>query len=179
MTIKLLAAAILFTGVCSAHRLDEYLPLPPISLAKDHASIEVRLTPGVAVAPLILKTIDTNADGAISNAEQSTYIQRFLNDVSLTLDNQPVTFHPSHRKHSPTSKISKKAAASFRSRSKRTSQVPIQRTASFSLKIATGAPSARISSMSSHPRTLRYISTRSSEITSNPLITCPIRRRPR
>lgn len=70
----------------SAHRLDEYLEATIISVEKDRVQASIRLVPGVAVSDFVLKTIDTNADGVISQTEQQAYAQRVLRDVSLTID---------------------------------------------------------------------------------------------
>ena len=82
------AGAILFlVGTsASAHRLDEYLQATTISVEKDRVQAQIRLTPGVAVGPAVLANIDTNADGVISEAEQRTYVEKVLGDLSLTVD---------------------------------------------------------------------------------------------
>lgn len=73
-----------------AHRLDEYLQATVISLGKKSIQLEVRLTPGVAVFPIVLATIDSNADGVISEAEKRAYAERVLRDLSLTTDGDRV-----------------------------------------------------------------------------------------
>ena len=70
----------------SAHRLDEYLQATTISVEKDRVQAQLRLTPGVAVFPIVLANIDTNSDGVISEAEQQAYAKLVLRDVSLTID---------------------------------------------------------------------------------------------
>jgi hypothetical protein len=57
----------------------------------------MRLTPGVAVAPFILATIDRDGDGVISNAEQSAYVDQVLRDVSMTLDGNALTLRPTRQ----------------------------------------------------------------------------------
>lgn len=69
-----------------AHRLDEYLQATTISVEKDRVQAQIRLTPGVAVFPLVLANIDTDADGVISETEQRAYAERVLGDLSLTID---------------------------------------------------------------------------------------------
>jgi hypothetical protein len=68
------------------HRLDEYLQATLISVEKDRVQAQIRLIPGVAVLPIVLGNIDTDADEAISEAEQGAYAERVLRDLSLTLD---------------------------------------------------------------------------------------------
>ena len=81
------AAVLLLLGApASAHRLDEYLQATIISVEKDHIQASMRLIPGVAVSSVVLASIDTNWDGVISEAEQRTYAERVLRDLSLTVD---------------------------------------------------------------------------------------------
>jgi hypothetical protein len=80
-------ATILSLGAsASAHRLDEYLQATIISVEKDRVQVSMRLVPGVAVSSFVLTSIDTNADGVISEAEGRAYAERVLRDVSLTMD---------------------------------------------------------------------------------------------
>jgi hypothetical protein len=72
-----------------AHRLDEYLQATIISVEKDRIHAQIRLTPGVAVFPIVLAGIDRDADGVISGAEQHAYAERVLRDLSLTIDGEP------------------------------------------------------------------------------------------
>ena len=69
-----------------AHRLDEYLQATTISLGKDRVLAQIRLTPGVAVTPGLLKSIDTDSDGVLSDTEQRAYAERVLRDLSLAID---------------------------------------------------------------------------------------------
>jgi hypothetical protein len=82
------ASLILFSlgTLASAHRLDEYLQATTISLEKDRVEAQIRLTPGVAVFPFIMATIDTDGDGVISTSEQRAYAERVLGDLSLAVD---------------------------------------------------------------------------------------------
>jgi hypothetical protein len=89
MKTRLAAAGAIFLSVgtpTSAHRLDEYLQASTISVEKDRVQAQIRLTPGVAVFPIVLAKIDTDADGVISEAEQRAYAERVLGDLSLTID---------------------------------------------------------------------------------------------
>lgn len=80
-------AILLLVGTpASAHRLDEYLQATTISVEKDRVQAQIRLTPGVAVFPIVLANIDADADGVISEAEQRAYAERVLGDLSLTID---------------------------------------------------------------------------------------------
>ena len=83
-----LAAVILLLAATPAvaHRLDEYLQATLISVEKDRIHAEIRLTPGVAVLPIVLANIDADGDGIISEAEQRAYAQRVVQDLSLSVD---------------------------------------------------------------------------------------------
>jgi len=85
------AAILLLTATpAPAHRLDEYLEATLVSVEKSRVQAELTLTPGVAVYPIVLADIDTNADGVISKTEQRTYAARVLRDLSLTIDGRPL-----------------------------------------------------------------------------------------
>lgn len=77
-------------GVASAHRLDEYLQATLITVEPDRVELEISLTPGVAVLPVVLAAIDRDRDGRISAEEQRAYANRVLHDVALEADGVPV-----------------------------------------------------------------------------------------
>lgn len=83
-----LAAALLLLAPTPAltHRLDEYLQATLISFGKEQLLVEMTLTPGVAVYPIVAAKIDTDADGAFSDAEQRAYVRQVLRDLSLAID---------------------------------------------------------------------------------------------
>jgi hypothetical protein len=86
------ATAILLSlgALASAHRLDEYLQATILSVDKVHLQASMRLIPGVAVSSAVLASIDTNADGVLSEAERRAYAERVLRDLSLTVDGNPL-----------------------------------------------------------------------------------------
>jgi hypothetical protein len=91
MKWKAIAGALMlfsFTGVVSAHRLDEYLQATLISVEKGRVEVSMRLIPGVAVSSAVIASIDTDGDGNLSSAEQSSYAQRVLSELSLSIDGQ-------------------------------------------------------------------------------------------
>jgi hypothetical protein len=73
-----------------AHRLDEYLQATTISVSRDRVHVQMRLAPGVAVVSTVLESLDSNANGTISEVEQRAYAERVLHDVSLTVDGERV-----------------------------------------------------------------------------------------
>jgi hypothetical protein len=90
------AALVLFMLVAtgaSAHRLDEYLQGTIFSIAKNRLDVDLTLTPGVAVFPMLIPDIDTDGDGAISDVEQHAYAERVLADLSLNIDGHRLTAH--------------------------------------------------------------------------------------
>ena len=82
-TVGLLLA---LCSVSNAHRLDEYLQASRISLHEDRLEVQVFLTPGVNVAPIVISAIDTNHDKAISASEGRAYVQRILYNLVLRID---------------------------------------------------------------------------------------------
>jgi hypothetical protein len=92
MRAKLAALILLLTGTPAlSHRLDEYLQGTILSVGKNRLQAQMTLTPGVAVYPIVLAGIDTDADGVISETEQRAYADRVLRDLSLTIDGHRLT----------------------------------------------------------------------------------------
>jgi HupE / UreJ protein len=89
MNTRLVTTAAIFLSLgagASAHRLDEYLQATIFSVEKDRVQVFMRLIPGVAVSSIVLAGIDTNRDGVVSEAEQRTYAERVLRDLSFVID---------------------------------------------------------------------------------------------
>jgi hypothetical protein len=84
---------LLLSGQVFAHRLDEYLQATMISLGKDRIAVEMRLSPGVAVAPFVIATIDRDGDGAISSQEETACVRQVLDNVSMSLDGDVLALH--------------------------------------------------------------------------------------
>lgn len=89
--IVAVASVLLFTAAsASAHRVDEYLQATTLLVSSGRLELSMRLAPGVAVAPMVLDSIDTNRDGSLSDAELQGYGMQVLRDVVVTLDSTPV-----------------------------------------------------------------------------------------
>jgi hydrogenase/urease accessory protein HupE len=88
VALGLLAIALAAASPVAAHRLDEYLQATTITLARDHVGLELRLTPGVSVAKVILAAIDTDQDGQLSTIEQHRYAAAVQQDLRLVIDGQ-------------------------------------------------------------------------------------------
>ncbi len=93
MRSQLAAGVLLLWAVtpAPAHRLDEYLQGTILSVEKTSLQAEMTLTPGVAVYPVVLAAIDTDADGVLSATEQRAYAGRVLRDLSLAIDGHRLT----------------------------------------------------------------------------------------
>ena len=83
-----LLALSLVRGV-AAHRLDEYLQATLIGVTRDGIDVEIRLTPGVAMLPVLMAVIDQDRDGRISPEEERAYVGRVAREVDLRVDGVP------------------------------------------------------------------------------------------
>ncbi|KAB2667704.1 MAG: hypothetical protein DVB31_07620 [Verrucomicrobia bacterium] len=68
------------------HRLDECLQGSFVLVATHRVSVELNLTPGVAVADRILALADTDRDGAVSDAESMAFGRWVSGSLSLEID---------------------------------------------------------------------------------------------
>ena len=81
---------VLLAPPAQGHRLDEYLQACLVTLERNRVQIELDLTPGVAVLPLVMSAIDTDGDGMLSQAERDAYASQVLRDLSLSVDGQRI-----------------------------------------------------------------------------------------
>jgi hypothetical protein len=88
MGVSVLLALSLIGGA-AAHRLDEYLQATLIGLTPDGADLEMQLTPGVAMLPVLMAVIDQDRDGRISSEEERAYVGRVAREVELRVDGVP------------------------------------------------------------------------------------------
>jgi hypothetical protein len=88
MGVRLLLALSLIGGA-AAHRLDEYLQATLIGVTRDGTDVEIQLTPGVAVLPVLMTVIDQDRDGRISSGEERAYVGRVIREVELRVDGVP------------------------------------------------------------------------------------------
>jgi hypothetical protein len=87
MTTRLIVAIFALTGpLAFAHRLDEYLQGTIISVESNRLQAQMTLTPGVAVFPFVMSSIDSDGNGMLSEQEQRAYAARVLRDLSLAID---------------------------------------------------------------------------------------------
>jgi hypothetical protein len=78
--------ALSLAGGAVAHRLDEYLQATLIGVTRDSIEVEIRLTPGVAMLPVLMAVIDQDRDGRISAGEERAYVGRVVREVELRVD---------------------------------------------------------------------------------------------
>jgi len=81
--------ALSLTGGAAAHRLDEYLQATLIGVTRDGTDLEIQLTPGVAMLPVLIAVIDQDRDGRISTEEELAYVGRVAREVELRVDGVP------------------------------------------------------------------------------------------
>jgi hypothetical protein len=81
--------ALMPIGCAAAHRLDEYLQATLIGVTRDGTDIEMQLTPGVAILPVLIASIDQDRDGRISSEEAREYVVRVAREIELRVDGVP------------------------------------------------------------------------------------------
>ncbi len=86
MTVLL---ALSLAGGAAAHRLDEYLQATLIGVTPDGIDVQIQLTPGVAMLPVLMAVIDQDRDGRISPEEEQAYVGRVAREVELRVDGIP------------------------------------------------------------------------------------------
>ncbi|MBL7233213.1 hypothetical protein [Komagataeibacter oboediens] len=84
------AALLVAHAPAHAHRLDEYLQATVIDVTRRHVAITVDLTPGVDIAPGVIRAIDRNEDGVLSQQEWQAYATHVAQGLSLSLDGTPL-----------------------------------------------------------------------------------------
>jgi hypothetical protein len=85
-------ALVLLAGAAFAHPVDECMQAAYLKLGPDALELELDLTPGEQVAPQMLGLIDQDQDGQMDQPEAQRYAKRVIEDLSLTVDEQPQTF---------------------------------------------------------------------------------------
>ena len=81
--------ALSLIGGAAAHRLDEYLQATLIGVTRDATEVEIQLTPGLAMLPILIAVIDQDRDGRISSGEERAYVGRVAREVELRVDGVP------------------------------------------------------------------------------------------
>jgi hypothetical protein len=83
--LTLLLALLAFPSAVFAHR-DQYLQATLVAIAPSGVTLQINLTPGVAVAEQVLAQIDRDRDGEISKNEAAAYAKLLKRDLTLRVD---------------------------------------------------------------------------------------------
>ncbi len=81
-----LALTALLTTVAGAHPVDEVVQGAYLTLAPGVVRLELEITPGPQVADSVLKVLDANANGTITNTEARAYAVKVLKQSTLKLN---------------------------------------------------------------------------------------------
>jgi hypothetical protein len=81
--LTLLLALLSLPSAVFAHRDDQYLQATLVAIAPSRVTLQINLTPGVAVAEQVIAQIDRDRDGAISKNEAATYAELLKGDLTL------------------------------------------------------------------------------------------------
>ena len=73
-----------------AHALDEYLQATRVDIAPKGVALFVDMTPGAAIASLVIARLDSDGDGVFSPSEAETYGRALLADLELSVDGAPL-----------------------------------------------------------------------------------------
>lgn len=79
-------ALLLMPEIACAHRLDEYLHATTFGITPQQIMLHLRLVPGVDIANSVIKQIDTNQDGILSNSEKQSYLSRIAQGLLVNLN---------------------------------------------------------------------------------------------
>ena len=79
-------AGFAFLGHAQGHVLDEYLQATYIAVQPNRIDVEINMTPGVEVFQKVLRLIDRNGDGKITEQDMRAYAESVLSSASLDLD---------------------------------------------------------------------------------------------
>ena len=90
---SLAVLGVLLGASIEAHRLDEYLQAARVDLDLTRVEVRLALTPGVDVADAIVREIDVDRDGVLSQREQTAYVSCVLGDVHVDVDGRGVQLH--------------------------------------------------------------------------------------
>jgi hypothetical protein len=90
-TLAAIGALLALAFSAEAHRLDEYLQATRVGVTLDRVELSLDLTPGVAIVPELLPTMDPDGNRRLSGKEQKAYAQRVLRDLRLELDGKQMS----------------------------------------------------------------------------------------
>ena len=85
------AALLALAAVGSAQIQSQLFQLNSITIYRNGIDLDWYIMPGSELAANAFARIDTNGDGAVSEAEGKAYAKRAFRDVTLTVDGKPQT----------------------------------------------------------------------------------------
>lgn len=88
----LVASLSMLAGAVTAHPIDELLQGAYLTLSPGEVQLDLDLTPGAEVLPLVSRALDPNADGSVTEAEARAYAEAVLADSTLLLNEEPVAW---------------------------------------------------------------------------------------
>ena len=95
--IRRFTSILLCLGVCvsnaHSHQLDEYVQATLVEIEPTNIRLSINLTPGVEIVDKVLKRIDIDANGAITELELRSYAELLKRDLSIRLDGNEVDLH--------------------------------------------------------------------------------------
>ena len=86
-----LAILMAIPRTAECHQLDEYLQATRIGVFEEHLTLEIDLTPGVAIANRVFAAVDRDGDGTLSPAERDQYVRQVIADVAVSVDGRPAS----------------------------------------------------------------------------------------
>ncbi|HET8523755.1 MAG TPA: hypothetical protein VFL82_10985, partial [Thermomicrobiales bacterium] len=92
--LALIALALMAEVPAAAHPADRLIQHLMIQLAPDQAHISVALGGGLLANELVLKDLDPNGDGTVTDAEARAWLAEYLSDVQVLMDNVAVPLDP-------------------------------------------------------------------------------------
>lgn len=102
LAILAAAMALALPARADAHRLDEYLQATRVAVDADRVRLEIDLSPGVAIADAVIRAIDADGDGRVTDREADAYAASALRAMTLTVDGRSTALHLDTRRFPST-----------------------------------------------------------------------------
>jgi hypothetical protein len=86
------ASLSMLAGAATSHPVDELIQGAYLTLAPGEVRLDLDLTPGAEVLPLVSPALDPDADGSVTEAEARAYAEDVLGDSKLLLNEEAVAW---------------------------------------------------------------------------------------
>lgn len=73
----------------AAHPSDQILQSLYLTVERDHVALTLDLSPGFLLAPELVKQVDSDGNGVLSEAEQRAYAAGVIDQISVSVDGAP------------------------------------------------------------------------------------------